>query len=264
MLEKERQNHIFHQVEGAGPPVLFVHGVAGSMDNWAKNIPEIASAGFRTYAVDLIGHGESAKPDEPEAYHVEEVYQHLEAWIEESEIEGPFDLVGHSMGAYLVMKYALKNPEQVAKLVLVDPLYKPDQLTSVMRIWGSRPDVGVRMMKVTPENMLRPVVQWLNGFNHHTTGRRLHMLANDLHRMHPNILYTPASVDDLSDKVFALEMPTLVVWGKNDRTLAPKSFAPLVEKLPNSESMMMSFCGHTPHISKSTAFNQRVIEFLKH
>ena len=59
-------------------------------------------------------------------------------------------------------------------------------------------------------------------------------------------------------------MPTLVVWGKNDRTLAPKSFAPLVEKLPNSESMMMSFCGHTPHISKSTAFNQRVIEFLKH
>lgn len=262
MLELQENHHIHHVKAGEGAPIIFVHGATGSMDNWAANIPEIAKAGYSAYAVDLLGHGASGKPDEPEAYHIEKVYSHLVSWIDEFEIPKPINLVGHSIGAHLILVYALRNPGAVRKLVLVNPFYAPDQQAAWLKYWGKRPEMGVKMMQAASKNVLNPFRRWRRDVTNKWTANKIKMAATDLQRMHPNIFYTTSSIWDLSPQLSALDVETLVVWGKKDRTLSPKSFPKLIEKLPKVESLEMRDCGHTPHIDESVRFNRRVIEFL--
>lgn len=263
MLEKQATYQINHVAEGNGPPVIFVHGATGSINNWENNIADIAKAGYSTYAVDLLGHGESDKPDEPEAYHIDEVYSHLEAWIEKHNISKPIYFIGHSMGAHLIMVYALRNPGAVRKLVVVDPFYAPDQVTRWIRYWGEHPEMSIKIMQATPRNVLKPFQRWKRDVSNTLSAMKIRMVATDIDRMHPNIVYTTSSLWDLRPQLSALNIETLVVWGGKDRTLSRKSFEHLVDKLPKAEKLEFPQSGHTPHIDEPDRFNERVIEFLK-
>lgn len=262
MLEKQITHPINHIAEGEGPTVIFVHGASGSIYNWDKNIPAISQAGYSTFAIDLLGHGDSHKPEELEAYHIEEVYAHLESWIEEHNIAKPIIFVGHSMGAHLIMVYALRNPGSVRKLVVVDPLYTPDQGRRWVKLLGKHHEMSIKMMQAAPKNMFNPFRRWKRNVSKTLTALKIRMVAADIDRMHPNILYTTSSVWDLRPQLSALNIETLVLWGKKDRTLLPESFPQLVEKLPKAESLEFPNCGHTPHIDEPERFNERVIEFL--
>lgn len=262
MLEKQVALSINHIAEGNGPPVIFVHGATGSIKNWENNIAKIAGAGFSTYAVDLLGHGDSDKPDEPEHYHIDEVYAHLEAWIEKHNIAKPINFVGHSMGAHLIMVYALRNPGAVRKLVVVDPFYAPDQVTRWIRFWGEHPEMSIKIMRAAPKNVLNPFRRWKRDVTSTLSAMKIRMVATDIDRMHPNIVYTTSSLWDLRPQLSALNIETLVVWGRKDRTLSPKSFEQLVDKLPMVEWFEFPHSGHTPHLDEPDQFNERVIEFL--
>jgi len=170
--------------------------------------------------------------------------------------------VGHSMGAHLILVFALRNPGAVRKLVLVNPFYAPDQRAPWLKYWGKRPEKGVKMMQAASNNVLNPFRRWKLDITNRWTAKKINMAATDLHRMHPNIFYTTSSLWDLRPQLSALDIETLVVWGKKDRTLSPKSFPVLIEKLPRSESFEMQDCGHTPHIDEAERFNKRVIEFI--
>ena len=263
MLEKQIDHPLKHVNEGEGPPVIFVHGAMGSNNNWDGNLHAFADAGFGTYAVDLLGHGESTKPENPADYHIEEVYNHLVSWIEDHNIPEPINFIGHSMGAHLIMVYALRNPEAVKKLVLVNPFYHPEQVNGWMSFFGKRPETSVKMMRSAPKGILNPFRRWTRNITRMITARKIQMAASDLQRMHPNIVYTTRSLWDLRPQLTSINFETLVVWGEKDKTLSPSSFPYLVERLPNAQSLMISTCGHTPQIDASEQFNERVIEFLQ-
>lgn len=263
MLKKQIDHPLKHINEGKGPAVVFVHGAMGSNDNWEDNLPAFAEAGFGTYAVDLLGHGESSKPDDPAEYHIEEVYNHLVTWIEENNIAQPINFVGHSMGAHLIMVYALRNPGAVNKLVLVNPFYNPKQVNSWITMMGKRPKTSVKLLKVVTKGALNPFRGWRRNISRMLTARKIQMVVSDLQRMHPNIIYTTNSLWDLQPQLASINFDTLVVWGEKDRTLSPRSFPDLVKRLPNAQSLVFSTCGHTPQIDASETFNLRVIEFLR-
>ncbi|MFN3680352.1 alpha/beta fold hydrolase, partial [Thermosynechococcus sp.] len=58
-----RGHRICYSVNGRGAPVVLVHGFGASIGHWRKNIPALTAAGYRVYALDLLGFGASAKPD---------------------------------------------------------------------------------------------------------------------------------------------------------------------------------------------------------
>jgi pimeloyl-ACP methyl ester carboxylesterase len=95
---------------GEGPPVILIHGMAASLQDWDEFIPSLVSRGYRAIALDLPGHGESVKPEEPQHYHVDALYATLRDWIGSLHLEGPPLLVGHSLGGYLSLAYA-RHPE---------------------------------------------------------------------------------------------------------------------------------------------------------
>ena len=135
---------------GEGTPLVLIHGIAASLHDWDILLPDFAEAGFHVFALDLLGHGESSKPDDPEHYHIDNLYTHFSGWLEDQCLPLPPLLVGHSLGGYISLRYALDDPDRLAGLVLIDPFYSPDQLMPALRFINRRPDLGEKTLRRTP------------------------------------------------------------------------------------------------------------------
>ena len=99
-----------------GIPVIFLHSFGGDSSHWANQLDHLRHH-RRALAVDLRGHGKSAKPKEKD-YSIDAFVSDLEVVVKELKLER-FVLVGHSLGAAVANAYAGKHPRQVAGVVLV-------------------------------------------------------------------------------------------------------------------------------------------------
>jgi len=86
--------------------------------------------------------------------------------------------------------------------------------------------------------------------------------ALDYKRTAPGAFNIPNTVRDLTSDLPRVTMPTLLLWGDRDQTLAPDSFPALLRSLPNARGQALSG-GHVPHQSNPSEYNRLVLEFLK-
>ena len=107
--------------EGDGPVVLFLHGNPTSSYLWRNIIPYV-SEDYRAIAVDLIGMGDSGKPDI--AYTFEEHAAYLDAFIAKLELED-VTLVIHDWGSVLGMRYARMNEDNVRAMAFMEAIVPP-------------------------------------------------------------------------------------------------------------------------------------------
>jgi pimeloyl-ACP methyl ester carboxylesterase len=256
-------NEIHYLVEGQGPPVILIHGLAASSYDWAAMLPALASAGYRAYAPDLIGHGESLKPESTASYQAETVYEYLAAWVDSLDLEQPPVFIGHSLGGYLSLLYSLRRPTKLAGMVLIDPLYSPDQLSALLRWLNQRPEWGEIALRMVPEWLLSAVLGLdptnANDFDEFNRQQ----IANDYKRASARIVHIPATIEDLSPHLIRLTTPSLLLWGDRDLTLAPHSFHKLHRAMPNNQASVVTGSGHQPHIGKPEQVNQLVLSFLQ-
>lgn len=254
---------IHYQVSGEGAPVILIHGVAASLQGWTNLAPRMADAGFRTYALDLPGHGESEKPDDPSLYHVEPIYSMVSAWIEGLNLpEAPL-LVGHSLGGYLSLLYAIRHPEKVGGMVLINPLYSDEQIAPILKAVRQRPDLGAKAMRVVPEWLIDRVLGWDPSTAGNFAPEVRKQIANDYKRASPHFVYITRDFPDLTGYLEGVKPRTLVIWGEKDLTLEPASFHRLTERLPNATANPISTGGHQPHIGNPDLVNQLTLEFAE-
>ncbi len=249
-------------LRGEGTPVILVHGIASSLKNWRYLLPELATNDFQAYALDLMGHGESHKPAENSAYCLDGLYSHFASWVDSLDLDQSPVFVGHSMGGYLCLKYAINNPERVTRLVLVNPLYKPAQLRSPLKISLRQPEVGEHLLRLMPVWLLQAAMRWAPTTTRHVSPRMRHQVARDFKRADPRVVRIAGTIEDLSHQLGEIDHRTLLVWGDRDLTLAPASFRHLAQALPNAESHHFDGSGHTPHLTRARHFNLKVLDFL--
>lgn len=103
----------------AGPPVLFVHGLAGNGGHWSAQLDHLRRRGRRALALDLRGHGAS-EPAEDGDYSIEALAADLAAVADQTGLRR-FVLAAHSLGALVAIEYAGRHPDRVVALLLVDP-----------------------------------------------------------------------------------------------------------------------------------------------
>jgi pimeloyl-ACP methyl ester carboxylesterase len=252
---------INYEFLGDGPPVVLIHGMAGSLRQWDYLMPKLAAQGFSAFALDLQGHGDSPKPKNLEHYHVEVLYEQLKCWIEQLRLSNPPLLVGHSLGGYLSLIYTIRHPENVHALVLTDPLYSPQQLSPIFRFLGKRPRTGIQFLDNLPAWTYDMVFQWVERFRRPIPIKMQRQLIHDFKRTTPLILNIPQTVFDLSPHLSSISQRTLVMWGSRDLTLSPASFPKIVEALPEAESFTFSGSGHIPHLTQAATFNRQVLDF---
>ena len=254
--------------QGAGTPVILIHGVAASLHDWDDLIPELSRRGYASYALDLLGHGDSPRLD-ARAYQMDWVLDHFSNWMKSLHLTEPAILIGHSLGGYIALDYARRVSAWTKGLILIDPFYSLTQLPSLLRRTYRRSNLSSFVVGHTPAWMFRLIVDMTSLAVGHSTGA-LHSLpekvraqtALDYTRTSPGFYNVLNNARDLSDHLSSISIPSLVIWGDHDQTLAPASFERMIKHMPRAVGKTIR-AGHVPHQSHASEFNQIAIEFLE-
>ncbi len=243
--------------------MILIHGMAASSRDWDGLIPELAQAGFRVYAPDLLGHGNSAKPRERAQYSADSIYSHFEEWILNLQLSAPPVLVGHSLGGFLSLAFALRHSDRVKGLFLINPFYTPDQLPHRLQLLRLHPEWGEKALRFAPLWLIE-LGTMLEPFDaRHCPGDIRLQEARDYKRAASHIAYIPFTLPDLTPRLRELRLPVKVIWGDKDVTLKPHSFPSLVKALPNASGHIIHGRGHKPHISQPAEAHASILAFLQ-
>ena len=219
-------------------------------------------------APDLLGHGDSPKLDS-RAYQMDWVFEHFFNWMKSLRLTEPAILVGHSLGGHIALEYARRVSAWTRGLVLVNPFYSRTQLPLLIRKTYSRTNLSEFVIGNVPESWFRFFVDVSSVAMGHSVGalgslpeRIREQTILDYKRTAPGVYHIPSAISDMTDHLHEINMPTLVLWGDRDKTLAPASFLRLVKDLPKARGEILH-AGHVPHQSQAGVFNRIVLEFLK-
>ncbi len=254
--------------QGSGTPVVMIHGVAASLHDWDDLIPELTKNDRASYALDLLGHGDSPKP-KSRAYHIDWVFEHFLHWITSLRLTEPAILIGHSLGGYIALEYARRFSAWTRGLILVSPFYSRLQLPPFLRRSYSNRNLRGVIAEKMPQWMFRAIIDVTSRAMGHSAGA-LHSLpehiraqtALDYTRTAPGVYNIPNVLGDQTECLSSITLPTLVVWGDRDQTLSPASFPRLVTAMPRAVGRPIR-AGHVPHQSNVMEFNQMVLDFLR-
>jgi esterase len=121
---------IFFRRYGEGPPLVILHGLFGMSDNWQTFSKQFVEKGYSVYALDLRNHGQSFHDKE---FNLDVMAEDLLEFCSTESLTQPF-LMGHSLGGKVAMLFALRYPEKISKLIVLDiaPRYYPVHHTKII------------------------------------------------------------------------------------------------------------------------------------
>lgn len=109
---------VYEEYGSSGRPLVLVHGLTGFRDDFRDQLPALAALG-RTVVYDHRGHGDSANTGAAASYSFAQLVADLDALLDHLDIPA-CDLLGHSVGGMIALRFALDRPGRVASLVLMD------------------------------------------------------------------------------------------------------------------------------------------------
>src|SRR4051812_37201201 len=127
---------IHYTVDGKGPPVLLLHGVMASLHTWDGWVP-LLKDNFTVIRVDIPGFGLSESFKDDSNYTPEYAAAFMEKARKKLGIK-KFHIVGNSLGGFIAWWYAIKYPQNVEKLVLIDPASYPQDLPFIIGLASGR------------------------------------------------------------------------------------------------------------------------------
>jgi pimeloyl-ACP methyl ester carboxylesterase len=238
----------------SGPVVVLVHGLGGRAEDWRNLAPYFVSAGFRVYMPDLLGYGRSEKPADF-SYSVRDEADVLMGFFDALGLK-QVNLGGWSMGGWIVQIVASTHPERVRRLMLIDAagIYKePDWNTD---LFMSKTPAQLAQL----EALLMPHPPRIPGFVAQdilrVTARRSWVIKRALDTM----LTGKDVTDDLLPK---LQMPVLILWGKEDRITPLELGQKMHQLIPQSELDVFNGCGHLAPQQCTSDMGPMVVAFVK-
>ena len=224
-----------------GPPLVLLHGLAGSHRWWRYVIPAFARH-FEVVVPELVGFGGSRpaprQPDMPEMASV------IDEWLIRTGMPH-VDLVGHSMGAEIAIHLAAGVPERVGRLVLVSAAGVPRELSATaaarlasdltrLRAWGRRSfvtTIAVDSLRAGPFTLYRTL---------------RHLLSDDVRPLLPRV-----------------RQPTLLVWGANDPVTPLRDAHVMRNLLPDARLHVVADASHNVMADRPEEFVRIVRDFLE-
>jgi pimeloyl-ACP methyl ester carboxylesterase len=228
---------IAYRTVGTGPPLLLLHGLAGSVRWWRHNVPALAMH-FQLYLVDLIGFGDSRGR---QRFILNEAADHLVVWMDMLGLP-QVAVIGHSMGGLIATQLVAACPNRVTQLVLVNAPIMP-----LGRLYG-RHAGGLFGLLPSLRADFMPV------------------LVSDTWRAGPFTMFdaiVQLLAADIRDRLDALRTPTLLVWGDRDTLVPLGAGIRLHERLAGSRLQVLPGAGHNPMWERPDEFNQAVLTFLQ-
>jgi pimeloyl-ACP methyl ester carboxylesterase len=243
--------------------LLLIHGSAASLVCWDAVVPSLAGT-FRVIRVDLLGCGRSTPP--AGGYEIPTQARRVAAALDELGVSR-VTVIGHSSGCTVATALAEQRPEAVVGLVLIDfgpsmDAKVPDRLLFRLLqtqfpgrlLWRMRSEANIRKAVRASGGFTRPV-DIPNAF--------IEDALRMTHRTFVEMLRAPVSYLEqrsLPDRLTALGIPLLVVFGTDDQRWRPSS-ADAYSVVPGSQVEFLSRVGHTPMMEDPQATAKLLLEF---
>lgn len=244
--------------------VLFIHGVNGHLEVFLRNVRAHA-ADFRVFAIDLMGHGYSAKPDD-RSYEVSAYVDQVLAFLDAKDIRRA-SLVGTSLGGWVSARIAAAAPDRVDTLSLVSS----GGLTSYANVMNSLRDLGTQAAADDREAVrkrLAFVIRDPANITEELVGCRAAIYGQPgYQRVVPRImcLQDPEirarnllSVEELG----RVTAPSIVVWTRHDPTASVEDGQRYADAIPGARFEVMEESSHMPQYEEAERFNALHLDFL--
>ncbi|MEM7411246.1 MAG: alpha/beta hydrolase [Myxococcota bacterium] len=265
-VETSDGHAVYAEVHGEGLPVVLSCALSTTHENWRPQVEPFVAAGARVVLWDYRGHGLSDAPEDPDAYHLDAVLDDLGRVLDATVGDTPAVLGGLSFGGLASLHLALRNPERVRGLLLVDtgPGFKNPEAQARWEKMVERTAsfVETRGMEAFVSGKaastmvgLRPDSDVARAAAAAIAAQQPHGIANFARRV-----AGPAS--QVMDRLGELTMPALVIIGEKDDAYL-RAAEVLETRLPAAQRVMMAGAGHITNLDDPAAFNENVIAFLE-
>jgi 2-hydroxy-6-oxonona-2,4-dienedioate hydrolase len=243
--------------------VVFLHGTSGHLEAFSRNIA--AHAAYDLHALDMLGHGYTAKPDRP--YEIADYVEHLVDYLDAVGVDRAH-IVGESLGGWVGARLASIRPERVRSLQLLcaggtvaNPAVMDRIRTSTRRAVLSD-DVELtrsrlRLLMADPADATEELVQVRHAIYHapdFVAGVDNLLSLQDMDRRRRNLL-TPEELGRITG-------PTLIVWGRQNPFGEVPEAAAMHAHIPGSRLELFDACGHWPQHEQAERYNRLSLEFL--
>jgi pimeloyl-ACP methyl ester carboxylesterase len=251
---------LFHRELGNGNPLLILHGLFGSSDNW-QTLAKKFSLDFTVFAIDLRNHGRSFHHEE---FDYTVMMHDIFDFVNDNGLD-KVSLLGHSMGGKLSMNYALHFPEKVEDLIVVDIAPRKYQvlhdgiieaLKSLdLTLYKKREEFDTALAEMQQNAAIRQFLL-----------KNLVRNKNGTFKWKINLDVIDRNIDNLVVEISS-DIPfkgkTLFIGGDKSDYIRPVDEEQIFELFPNAEVQYLPDVGHWVHAQAPDLLYQTVMDFIK-
>ncbi len=217
--------------------ILFIHGFGGRSGQWRSQMEQFAGEN-RVIAVDLRGHGRSARPRS--GYDMKTMLGDVTAVLDHLQIRQPFVMIGHSFGVAFATEFAWRYPQRVSHLVLI----------------AGAGEYNIPGYYKTLFRLPQPVMRFLEPIAERAVGASI----RSLRRIYRDNMRTWRGWEMFPE----LKPPTMVILGNKDRVLPQEAFERVAELVPaDSEVINVGVSAHMVMLERRDAVNRAIERFIE-
>ena len=246
-------------------PIVLLHGTSASLHTWDGWVAALKGQ-RRVIRVDLPGFGLTG-PTPDHDYHLTRYTAFMGALLDELKLDKVV-LAGNSFGGTVAWMTADAYPQRVARLILVDAggyPYKPTSMPIGFRL-AQVPALKPLMANLLPRSMIESSVRSVYGDPSRVTpeliDRYYEITLREGNRAALRARFTQSPGGEHAERIAQLKLPTLILWGSEDRLIPPDNAERFKRDIAGSQLVMFPGLGHVPQEEDPAATVAAVKSFL--
>jgi pimeloyl-ACP methyl ester carboxylesterase len=249
---------LHHKILGEGKPLIILHGLFGTSDNWQTHAKKLAEY-YQVILVDQRNHGHSPWSEDFTYEHLADDLEHLVSHLGMDK----FTLIGHSMGGKTAMYYAQKFPNRLEKMVVVDigikqyPMHHNEIIKGIKSL-----DLSQIASRSEAENAMIPFVDSY-GVRQFLL-KNLYWIEKGKLAWRMNVEVLEREMTEILAPIPAIEVwtPTLFIRGAMSNYILDEDWEAIEEIFPDATLETIQNAGHWVHSEQPEEFIETVLGFI--
>jgi pimeloyl-ACP methyl ester carboxylesterase len=257
--------NVHYRVKGKGEPILLLHDEGGSLQTWT-NWTDVLSKNYQVISVDLPGYGLTGA--HPRGSYSSFMYAgFLEKFVDSIHLK-PFVIVGNGLGAQISWFYAAEHIGKVKKMILLNAQGFEKKRSNWLTYLCRTPVINSVLLKITPITFMKMALEEVYSddklVNDSLVNRHFELFlrpgARKAFISRAQVTENNPPTEDFIEKI---TIPTLILWGAEDRRISPENAYEFHKKIRSSDLRIYENTGHWSQEENPTQTVEDVKAFLE-